>query len=560
MTIKFLRKVKYTSLIYSILIISITNNVNYPQTSKINYEPLNPEFENYIKQIRKDQYLLKSLQTNLGSMPEPLLLKPTVNKKTEVSNDLPSKFDLRNYGIITSVKNQFQFPDCWAFTVLGAIESRTKYLSFGEYDLSENHLVNHHGFISKEGGNSSKASSYFLRGSGPLLESEDPFHAPTYSSIKFYYPTFNIVEYCGFAGETNAIKEILFTYGSLYTSFIWDSKYFDYTKYTYYRDVKKWTPGSGYHAVLLIGWDNEIQTPAGSGAWIAKNSWGNNWGDKGYFYISYNDSSLVKAAYFWPKIENYNKKIKIHQYDLLGRTSAIGLNDTTAYALVKFRIPSNQKIIRLGTWLNGMNSSINFEVYKSFDGINLFDKVAETGVIYSEFAGYKTVEITPSLEFLQGTDIFLKVKYVTREGNFPIPIEKFIEGYANPHIETNKCWISPDGNTGSWIEVGNDTDNKFDLCIKAYTTEINNNESNISTLVLNNYPNPFNNSTTIEFNLAENEPFTVEIFDMLGQRIEHFNTSNQSKYLWTPNGSTGIYIVRVTTPYQSQTIKMLFIK
>ena len=37
----------------------------------------------------------------------------------------------------------------------------------------------------------------------------------------------------------------------------------------------------GGHAVLVVGYSNEKQQ------WIIRNSWGDNWGDKGYFYLPY---------------------------------------------------------------------------------------------------------------------------------------------------------------------------------------------------------------------------------------------------------------------------------
>ena len=45
----------------------------------------------------------------------------------------------------------------------------------------------------------------------------------------------------------------------------------------------------GGHAVLCVGFDDKRQI------WIMRNSWGINWGDKGYFYLPYNyllDSNL----------------------------------------------------------------------------------------------------------------------------------------------------------------------------------------------------------------------------------------------------------------------------
>ena len=40
-----------------------------------------------------------------------------------VSNALPSRYDLRDYGRVTSIKNQGVSGPCWTFAALGAMES-----------------------------------------------------------------------------------------------------------------------------------------------------------------------------------------------------------------------------------------------------------------------------------------------------------------------------------------------------------------------------------------------------------------------------------------------------
>jgi cathepsin L len=46
------------------------------------------------------------------------------------------------------------------------------------------------------------------------------------------------------------------------------------------------------HAVLLIGWDDEKQ------AWLIKNSWGEQWGEKGFAWIKYGSNNIgVFAAW-----------------------------------------------------------------------------------------------------------------------------------------------------------------------------------------------------------------------------------------------------------------------
>ena len=62
------------------------------------------------------------------------------------------------------------------------------------------------------------------------------------------------------------------------------------------------------HMVTVVGWDDSykkenfnssgsswLKTPEHDGAWIVQNSYSQDWGDNGYFYISYDDKSLYNA-------------------------------------------------------------------------------------------------------------------------------------------------------------------------------------------------------------------------------------------------------------------------
>jgi len=66
------------------------------------------------------------------------------------------------------------------------------------------------------------------------------------------------------------IKKELIAHGPIQTGF---SVYEDFLQYT--GGVYKHTSGGflGGHSVILVGYE--------SGAWIAQNSWGVNWGEKG---------------------------------------------------------------------------------------------------------------------------------------------------------------------------------------------------------------------------------------------------------------------------------------
>ena len=58
------------------------------------------------------------------------------------------------------------------------------------------------------------------------------------------------------------------------------------------------------HAVNIVGWDDDYdfsqtdlpQKPLHKGAWIIRNSWGTQWADQGYCYISYEDKNLTGTS------------------------------------------------------------------------------------------------------------------------------------------------------------------------------------------------------------------------------------------------------------------------
>ena len=102
--------------------------------------------------------------------------------------DLPSHYDLRDYGLVTPVKDQGSSGSCWAFSTLAALESYLlKYENFS-YDFSENNMKNLMGYYGlngtdwSDGGNHYMSLAYLLRWNGPINESEDPFDDTSHSS------------------------------------------------------------------------------------------------------------------------------------------------------------------------------------------------------------------------------------------------------------------------------------------------------------------------------------------------------------------------------------------
>lgn len=81
-----------------------------------------------------------------------------------------------------------------------------------------------------------------------------------------------------------------------------------------------------------------------------------------------------------------------------------------------------------------------------------------------------------------------------------------------------------------------------------------------------NFPNPFNGTTTINLDLSRSSQVSVTIYDVLGRQvgsiIDHAQLSSGTHSLtWGPEGNaSGTYLIRLQTPESSQTIRAVFQK
>ena len=83
--------------------------------------------------------------------------------------------------------------------------------------------------------------------------------------------------------------------------------------------------------------------------------------------------------------------------------------------------------------------------------------------------------------------------------------------------------------------------------------------------VLNNYPNPFNPSTTIEFRLAESTEVRIDIYNIMGQKVETLvNKEMQAgnhKFKWNASEmASGIYYYKVQANGLHDVKRMILIK
>jgi Carboxypeptidase regulatory-like domain/Secretion system C-terminal sorting domain len=81
----------------------------------------------------------------------------------------------------------------------------------------------------------------------------------------------------------------------------------------------------------------------------------------------------------------------------------------------------------------------------------------------------------------------------------------------------------------------------------------------------NNYPNPFNPSTTIKFSIPHASHVTLDIYNIVGQKVaqlvnENMTAGNYNVEFKADNLSSGIYLYRLQTDGFSSTKKMILMK
>ncbi len=173
------------------------------------------------------------------------------------------------------------------------------------------------------------------------------------------------------------------------------------------------------HGVCIIGWDDSFSAmsfpeghrPPGDGVWIVKNSWGENWGMDGYFYLSYYDKNLYEPftfAYDTSLDPRKPDRTEILQYDRIPLFDICStLFDAPVYSGNIFRVPEDC-VLQYVTALTGdLDTRTTVSVYLlDEDAANPTDGILIQSVTQDfPFAGYHRIELPQNLALDEGARI-----------------------------------------------------------------------------------------------------------------------------------------------------------
>lgn len=394
---------------------------------------------------------------------------------------------------MSAVKNQEEYGTCWAIAASDSIETQLRRKGI-DTDLSEWHLAyftykSDKSFVQgtenvfNSGGTNSIAAASLARWNGMITEKEVPYKSARELDkslqLKADYKVTDVLNthplMSGHVKHSNEfLKELIQDQNAVAAAYYSRGEYYNEETNSHYCNDD--TLGID-HAVILMGWDDSYpkenfinskkKLPENDGAWLAKNSWGSDWGDNGYFWISYEDKSLCEAGcYFSVPGETYSAN---YQYDETGWAASISADGNqkqlSGYMSNVFTAQNSDPLTAVSFYTTEDEAEYEISVYrnvkinsKSPSPVN--GELAYTASGTQKYTGYHTVVLDAPVFIDKGEQFSVAVKLTNHSSPYVIPMEAssatvqngffstrtyLFHGYGN--LETDPSYISPDGKT-----------------------------------------------------------------------------------------------------------------
>ncbi|MDJ1648172.1 C1 family peptidase [Mycoplasma phocimorsus] len=390
------------------------------------------------------------------------------NEKSRIFD--PRNFNNPNYYFITKVRDQGNEGICWAFGTAAVAEinilKNKLYLSQDNLDLSELNIA--YSTLNRNKYQDKLHNTDF-----------DTYFAPNWKEqgSSSLYAAKSLMQW-------NKLKEETYNYESndnLSNYILKDLIFVDHKKENYREEMKKLIVKNGAvaysfatpknakawyynseisrsslrfgHVATVVGWDDTVPKERfGSGtirdgAWIVKNSWGDDYADKGYFYISYDTVPHDVYSLEMTKRSSYNYENNYY-YDGSYRDLA-GANYKKA--AVSFQAKAGktdmkEKLKAINVGIKGENVEVEVSIYKrdindaSPYSLKLGKKIASKTKKF-ELGGLRAIDLDTPIDLEQG-QWFTIVAQVKGDNAYLIFGAEEYWQYDFSYIEKNNQWIN----------------------------------------------------------------------------------------------------------------------
>ncbi len=389
---------------------------------------------------------------------------------------LPDAYDMRDYGRVSPVRDQGNQGTCWAFASLGALETIT--LPQEEMVYSVDHMSLNNGFSLdlSEGGEHTMSIAYMAAWRGPVLEEDDPYGDgetdESLTAVKHLKEAIIINE-----RDDNKIKSAIYKYGGVETSIYLEMPYGESYSVYYNPDTASYYY-DGYeepnHDLVIVGWndnypkENFALKPSSDGAYICKNSWGESFGDGGYFYISYEDVNICQKSIVYTSLDDADDYDNIYQTDELGWVGQMGYSDESAYFANVYEAKGKETLKAVSFYATGPNTKFSVFVVTDYEEMNSLNRGRkEVGKGETRYAGYYTVDLNQDIELEPGQKYAIIMSITTPGSERPIAIECDAgERTANLDLTDGEGYMSLYG------EIWQNSEEKdANICLKAFTVD-----------------------------------------------------------------------------------------